>query len=196
MASGSEPDARRLKPTVAERAADFGAFLREQRAALAGFLRRRLPTEEDAEDVAQESLIRMLRYGESQPPQAWKPLLYRVATNAACDHARSRVSHHSSEHVSLESEEIISQALQPEQAAEREQALSILGGAILQLSPRCRQVFLLHRMEGLTYGEIGTRLGISESMVQKYISRAIVTLSETGRAYVDDTLQPGPIRKS
>lgn len=196
MAKASESDAHGLKQAVASRAADFGVFLREQRAALAGFLRRRLPTEEDAEDVAQESLIRMLRYGESQPPQAWKPLLYRVATNAACDHARTRASHHSTEHVSLDSEEIVSQALQPEQAAEREQALSILSATILQLSPRCRQVFLLHRMEGLTYGEIGARLGISDSMVQKYISRAIVVLSEAGRAYVDDAVLPSPVRKS
>jgi RNA polymerase sigma factor (sigma-70 family) len=180
----SDADAPKL-PTAA-RAADFVAFLREQRAALAGFLRRRLPTEEDAEDVAQESLMRMLRYRESQPPQAWKPLLYRVASNAAVDHARSRHNHRNSEHVSLDEADLVSQAPQPEQIAEREQALSLLGGAILQLSPRCRQVFLLHRMEGLTYGEIGVRLGISESMVQKYISRAIVALSEVGRAYADD----------
>lgn len=163
--------------TAVQRAVDFGVFLREHRAALAGFLRRRLPTEEDAEDVVQESMMRMLRYSESEPAVAWKPLLYRVATNAACDHARRRASRFSGDYISLDDEEIASGAPLPEQVIEDEQELAIIGKAILRLSPKCRQVFLLHRMEGMTYSEIAVHFGISESMVRKYISKAIAHLA-------------------
>lgn len=171
--------------TAAQRAADFEAFVREQRSALAGFLRRRLPTEEDAQDVAQESLLRMLRYGKTEPPQDWKPLLYRVATNAAHDHARRRATHRSEDHVPLDSEdvELVCDRPLPEQVAEQQEELAMLEKAILDLAPRCRQVFLLHRVEGMTYGEIGKHFGISRSMVKKYISRAIVALAAVSEAY-------------
>jgi RNA polymerase sigma factor (sigma-70 family) len=181
MANGFEVD---LRPTVLKPpAADFEAFLREQQAALTGFLRRRLPTEEDAQDVAQESVLRMLRYRDTEPPQAWKPLLYRVATNIACDHARRRAAHRAADHVPIEQQELICEAAQPQQAMEQDEVLGVLEHALLQLSPRCRQVFLLHRMEGQTYAQIARHFGVSESMIHKYISRALATLTRIGRAY-------------
>lgn len=164
-------------------AMNFEAFLNKERTPLLGFLRRRMPSEEDAQDVAQECLMRMLRYAHSEPPRAWKPLLYRVAANAACDHARRRAARHTDEHVPLEHEDLISETLRPDQALARDEQLAILEEAILGLTPKCRQVFLLHRMEGMTYGEIAEHMGFSESMVQKYISRALGALAEVGKTY-------------
>lgn len=188
MAKGTEADLRPLAPDAVR---SFEAFLSEQQAALTGFLRRRLPTEEDAQDVAQESALRMLRYRDTEPPQAWKPLLYRVATNIACDHARRRAAHHVSDHVPLEHEELICSAAQPQQALEHAEEMTVLEQALLQLSPKCRQVFLLHRMEGQTYAQIARHFGFSESMVHKYISRALATLTRVGRAYIHHTEQAG-----
>lgn len=168
---------------VAGAALTFEAFLNRERTPLLGFLRRRMPSEEDAQDVAQECLMRMLRYADSEPPRAWKPLLYRVAANAACDHARRRAARHTDEHVPLEQEDLISDTLRPDQALARDEELAILEQAILELTPKCRQVFLLHRMEGMTYSEIADHMGFSESMVQKYISRALGSLAEVGKAY-------------
>lgn len=168
---------------VAGAAPNFEAFLNRERTPLLGFLRRRMPCEEDVQDVAQECLMRMLRYAHSEPPRAWKPLLYRVAANAACDHARRRTARHSDEHVPLEQEDLISETLRPDQALARDEELAILEHAILELTPKCRQVFLLHRMEGMTYSEIAEHMGFSESMVQKYISRALGALAEVGKAY-------------
>lgn len=181
---------------VAQRAADFERFLREQMAALAGFLRRRLPSEEDAQDVAQESMLRMLRYSHSEPPQAWKPLLYRVATNAACDHARRRASHHSTDHVELDPDELMADTPTPERQLMEEQEQVVIETAILQLSPKCRQAFLLHRMEGMSYAQIAAHVGLSESSVQKYISRAVVELAAAGRAYQAGEWPTGAVKQS
>lgn len=175
---GKGPDA------VVGTAPDFETFLDRERTPLLGFLRRRMPTEEDAQDVAQECLLRMLRYAHSEPPRAWKPLLYRVAANAACDHARRRAARHTDEHVPIEYEELVSDALRPDQELARDEEFAILEQAILALTPKCRQVFLLHRMEGMTYREIAGHMGFSESMVQKYISRALGSLAKVGEAYV------------
>src|SRR3546814_5485086 len=55
----------------------FEAFSREQYGGLLQFVRRRMANEEDARDIAQESLTRLLRYRETEPASSWKPLLYR-----------------------------------------------------------------------------------------------------------------------
>src|SRR3546814_1432343 len=72
----------------------FEGFLRDEREALLKFLRTRLPTEEDAQDAVQESLIRMIRYRDSEPPEAWKRLLYRIGVNVANDQHRYARSNH------------------------------------------------------------------------------------------------------
>lgn len=161
----------------------FEAFIAEQQSALLGFLRRRLPTEEDAQDVAQECLMRMVRYVRTEPETVWKPLLYRMATNAAFDHARWRNARQGHAHVSLEAEELVSPATLPDDLVEQHEQLAILEAAILRLSPKCQQAFLLHRMEGFTYAEIAEHMAISERMVQKHISKALAILASVSRQY-------------
>src|SRR5690606_39824824 len=63
-------------------------FLQQHYNGLVQFLRQPTVTEQDAEDAAQESLTRLLRYRETEPTRAWKPLLFRIATNVANDHLR------------------------------------------------------------------------------------------------------------
>src|SRR3546814_18116302 len=73
---------------------------------LVQFLRQRTVTEQDAEDAAQESLARLLRYRESEPARAWKPLLFRIATNVAHDHLRQTRTQRHKAHVSLEEQDL------------------------------------------------------------------------------------------
>ena len=46
------------------------------------------------------------------------------------------------------------------------------------LPARCREVFILHRHENLTYREIAASLGISQKTVEKHISKAISQLQK------------------
>src|SRR3546814_8050904 len=70
-----------------DRGGRFEAFAREQQPVLLQFLRWRT-SEEDARDIAQESLARLLRYRDSEPAGAWKPLLYRIARNLLNEQSR------------------------------------------------------------------------------------------------------------
>src|SRR3546814_5901210 len=69
-------------------------FLRDEREALLKFLRTRLPTEEDAQDAVQESMIRMIRYRDSEPPEALKRRRYRIGMNVANSQPRHARRHH------------------------------------------------------------------------------------------------------
>jgi RNA polymerase sigma-70 factor (ECF subfamily) len=60
-----------------------------------------------------------------------------------------------------------------EQEAADQQKLAILRGVIDELPPRCRQVFALHNIHGMSYSEIAKDLGISESGVEKHIMKGL-----------------------
>jgi RNA polymerase sigma factor (sigma-70 family) len=52
--------------------------------------------------------------------------------------------------------------------------IRIVEAALRELPPKCRDVLLLSRIEGLSHEEIAQRLGVSRSLVEKYAVRAIL----------------------
>ncbi|QEE23228.1 sigma-70 family RNA polymerase sigma factor [Rhodanobacter glycinis] len=156
----------------------FDAFVREQRRPLLHFLRSRTPTEQDAEDVLQESLARLLRYRDSEAPAGWKPLLYRIAANVAHDQRRAATSRHSGDHVTLDDLELATDDRSPEQRADCDQQLARLSEAIMALPPKCQRVYLLKRVYGFSRTQIAERCGISVKMVEKHITTAMALLKQ------------------
>jgi RNA polymerase sigma-70 factor (ECF subfamily) len=53
------------------------------------------------------------------------------------------------------------------------QRLDMLKRALAELSPLCRDSFMLRKLEGLSHPEIAERLGISRSLVEKHIVNAM-----------------------
>jgi len=153
--------------------ADYDMFHRSQYGDLVGFLRKRLRTQEDAEDAAQESLSRLLRCANAEPRAAWKPLLYRIAINIAHDRLRSARRHHADQHVPLEDQEIDADHPGPEEVAARLQAHASLREAVLALPPKCRQVYLLRLVRGLSTAEVARHCGISTRTVEKHLTNAL-----------------------
>jgi RNA polymerase sigma factor (sigma-70 family) len=62
----------------------------------------------------------------------------------------------------------------PDAALEAREALSALDRALLELSPRTREIFILHRIDGMPNREIAARYGISVSAVEKHLARAML----------------------
>lgn len=65
----------------------------------------------------------------------------------------------------------------PEAQALVRERLAEARGAIDQLSPRVREVFVLRKVYGLKQREIAERLGIAESTVEKHIARGLTEMS-------------------
>lgn len=170
--------ARAEPPACDADAQTFEAFFTGNRRALSSYLRRRMASDADVQEVVQESYSRILGYGYgcSRPPQVWKALLYRIATNLMYSHGRMDKARNRSGHESLDEVELVSDMPCQERIVAAQQELELVHRAILALSPKCRKVFLLSRTHGKSYPEIAQICGISVKMVEKYISQALASL--------------------
>ncbi|HEY5805261.1 MAG TPA: sigma-70 family RNA polymerase sigma factor [Lysobacter sp.] len=151
----------------------FDQFLREHQAALIAFLARRAG-DEDAKDIAQEAMVRLMRY-RSQPADQLRPLMYRIALNVLNDRGRRDSTRQASAHVSLDQDFLGLASSEPshDQRIAYEQELALVRAAILQLPERCRQVYLLNRIDGMSYSQIASHCGISVKAVEKHIGKAL-----------------------
>lgn len=156
----------------------FEAFFVEHRRALSSYLRRRMGSEADVQEVVQESYARILSYGYgcSRPPVVWKALLYRIATNLVHSRGRMDRAHNRAGHAPLDGLELACEAPSQERVVSAQQELRIVRQAILGLPPKCQRVFLLSRVQRKTYPEIAAICGISVKMVEKHMSQALSVL--------------------
>jgi RNA polymerase sigma factor (sigma-70 family) len=138
-----------------------------------------------AEDVTQDVFLSALRrMRETDRPIAVKPWLYEIAKNACIDHFRRA---RRAELVSYDAEGGVGDAdagrlaaLRPTPDAELDQKLSLahLQGAFTGLSQTHHQVLVLRELEGLSYAEIGRRLGMTGGAVESTLFRARRRLAE------------------
>ena len=140
-------------------------------------LRRRGSSPEDAEDLVQEAVVRLFMYtrtgGEVNNAEAF---LTRTAMNLAVDsHRHSRRSQYESK--SVEALELLDLGPTPDEILAAEQRLMSMRNALDRVSPRAREVFFMHRLQGLSHAEIASKLGISKSAVEKHIAGAVTILA-------------------
>lgn len=136
-------------------------------------LSRRLGSPQCASDVVHDTYLRL--QGLKAVPDMDNPraYLFRMADNLAIDRLRAQ----GREGRRRDGEEVL--AVQPsetpdaEASADYRQRLRLLARAVDELPPRCREVFLMHKMDGLGHAEIARRLGISRSAVEKHVMRAL-----------------------
>lgn len=157
---------------------DFESFFEANRPALVAFLRRRTVNEADAEEIAQESYVRLLGYGygDSRPPAVWRALLYRIAGNLAVSHFRMRAVRQMDHQQGLEGLELASETPSQERMVVAQQELAQVRRALAALPPKCRKVFVLSRVHHKSYPEIARLCGISVKMVEKHMSKALAAL--------------------
>lgn len=146
------------------------------RPALIRYFVRHLGMRDDAEDLAQEALERLARKSPDVDIANVEAYLFRIASNLLRDRFRRDSSHHVHDHVSFDGLADSEPGEEPssERVYEDRERLQAFVQALDALPPRCRQVFLLQRYEGLTYSAIAKRLQISVSAVEKHMMRALL----------------------
>jgi RNA polymerase sigma factor (sigma-70 family) len=127
-----------------------------------------------AADLLQDMFFRISRAPDTLENQdEARRYLLRMARNAATDHFRVKVR----QSRLLEGLAPLCEDVEngPEDAVINGDQMRVIDAALNELPPKARDVLILSRVEGLTHAEIAARLGVSESLVQKYIVRALQT---------------------
>jgi RNA polymerase sigma-70 factor (ECF subfamily) len=135
-----------------------------------------------AEDVAQETFLRLRQAARKYEPQArFSTWLYRIVYNLSIDQQRRAVR----EPVSLEAAQIEQEDPSTGDSLETAELARQVQNAVNSLPPRQRQVVLLHRYEGFSHGEISEVTGWSKSAVESLLVRAYDNLRKKLAEYED-----------
>lgn len=164
--------------TVAESSdpATFAALSRRLRPPLIRFFMRRTTSRSDAEELVQDLFLRLLRRADLLTLDNVDGYVFEAAANIARDKGRYDQARGGGRHVDIATVTAGSDEPSAERVVEGRQRLTRTLAVLDTLSPRARTIVMLRRFENLTYVEIGERLGISVSAVEKHMVRAMSAL--------------------
>ncbi len=147
----------------------------QYRLQLKGYLFRILRSLEDSEDLVQETFLKFYSASGSQVIRSPRAYLfttaYRLAVNML---ARRKI-------VIFENgnddflNKVPSLEIDAEEAMVQSERMDKIIEAVNGLSPQCRKVFMLRKIENLSHKEISAKMGISISTVQKHLTKALNT---------------------
>jgi RNA polymerase sigma-70 factor (ECF subfamily) len=138
-------------------------------------LARRTRSVDEAEDLVQDAFVRFTKSSRTGPALD-RPIAYlrRIAANLLKD--RSKISSRRSVSLHVVADEALLAGPDQQALLEARDMLQTLEAAMKRLRPRTREIFVAHRVEGLTYAEIAERTGLTVKGVEKQMSKALVQL--------------------
>lgn len=123
-----------------------------------------------AEDLAHETLLRLW----SRPVGADdRSLLFRTAQNIALDHLRAQRVRSDYVRLHAQGEAADASGTLLEAHVDAEHEYDRLVAALQRLPERTQRIFLLNRLDGLSYGEVAAELNLSVSTIEKEMMRAL-----------------------
>lgn len=132
--------------------------------------------EQDCDDVVQEAYLKVVSAARREVIEKPTHLLARVVRTVAIDKLR-RLKRRP-ELAAFEDERAADPLADPERRLIGAERLRRAMSVIQAMPTRRRQVFLLHRVEELSYPQIAAKLGVSVKSVEKHISLALKQLIE------------------
>lgn len=184
------PDADVVALAKEGREAAFRELVRRYERPVFSLLMRMVRDRDSAEDLAQETFIKVLNHVDRYRPEfKFSSWLFKIANNVAIDHLRRRTM----DTVSIDGSRYATTTDQVEAstmrlAADQESALeelesrelgSAIERAIAQLRPEYRACILLRHVEDRSYEEIAATLDLPLGTVKTFIHRARHELRQT-----------------
>ncbi|WP_434696603.1 RNA polymerase sigma factor [Pseudomonas sp. Z1-14] len=148
-----------------------GALYRDHRGWLLAWLQRNVACPQRAEDLSQDTFVRLLGRDGLQPPREPRAFLLAIAKGLLFDYFRR---------AALEQAYLIELMLIPEaeQPSIEEQQMILedlrnIDRLLGKLSSKARAAFLYNRLDGLGHAEIAERLGVSVPRVRQYLAQGV-----------------------
>jgi RNA polymerase sigma factor (sigma-70 family) len=163
-------------PKLSRRSALEDAY-RENRAALISFLQFRLGSPAEAEDIAQAAFTQLWSRRDSLDDRNLTSLLFITARNLATDALRRRkrspIAPWCGAEYGPDGEAIADDYPSAERALIARRDVSMLQQLLDELPPKCREAFISYKFRSQEYAEIAQAMGVTSSMVRKYVRRAV-----------------------
>ncbi len=150
----------------------YDAYIRH-RSSLKRFIGRFTRSAPDIEDISQEAFLRAYTVERSRPIEQPKAFLFRIAKHVALSQL-TRKSRQITDYIEdSDPSAVIETEVSPEDEISARQILGLHCEAVAELSPQCRQVYLLRKVHGLSHKEISAQLGIAVSTIEKHLMKAV-----------------------
>lgn len=170
--------------------------VQKERKRLLDFIRRRVRTDEDAEDILQDVFYQLVTsYSVTQPIEKLTAWLFTVARNKIVDWYRKRRHQVSSLDVEgkegpegpLNLEDILyDPALNPDEVYARSLVWTELADELDELPEEQREVFVMHELEGMSFKEIADLTGDSINTLLSRKRYAVLQLREQLQELYDE----------
>ena len=156
---------------------------------------------EQAEDLAQETFLRVFRARERYEPGAkFSTWLFTIANNVASNALRSRSRRREvgvpegngdqSGAMQLDQLAKAASGFMPTRNLDKTEQAEMVRHAVAALSERQRMALLLAKFEGMSYQDIADSMGLSVQAIKSLLSRARVNLKEILTPYVEQGTPP------
>jgi RNA polymerase sigma-70 factor (ECF subfamily) len=162
------------RTSAASRAEEVARLFRDHNQALVSFLALRLRSVHEAREVAQEAYVRLLELERRNASSFVRAYLFRIASNLAIDRVRRRITEMRFTQSALFDELFADPNDEPERSVLAREDLRRLSGFLDELPEPVRQAFVMFRLDDMSQEGIAARLGVTDRMVRKYITRALV----------------------
>ena len=178
--SADEQDAHDMSRLSGGHDAALNDLMERHAGKLFHYLVRSLQNETEAEDLAQETFVRIYQNrGKFDPSQKFTTWLYAIASNLVRDRYRWRSRHPqvSLEAQNAQTENDLKEILPageptPDQQLQTEERAGVVRQAVAELPDELRQPLILAVYEGMPQAEIATILKCSIKAVETRIYRA------------------------
>jgi len=150
---------------------------------LRGWLLNRFQLRDTVDDILQETFLRAIKARDRGVLHAPKAFLFTTARNLAIDYKRKSRNFGSEVLVEFDASSVAGTERPAPECVSREQEFALLRQAIETLPPRCREIFHMRQMEGISQREIAKKLGLSTRTVSAQLSIGLRKCPEFFEAY-------------
>lgn len=149
-----------------------------------------------AEDVVQDTMLKIYESGIDDTVKSPAAYLFRMVRNLAIDCMRRRARERGLTEAEEENGEFAAPCPCPETLMAQCQALRLIAAALQELPERTRNVFEMHRLDGVSQRDIATQMRVSPTLVNFMVRDAhnhcrLKLLSQR----IDADLMPEPAGK-
>jgi RNA polymerase sigma-70 factor (ECF subfamily) len=158
----------------------FEKLFRENYDAIRNFIYYKISDQKLAEDIAQDVFLKVWERRDEIIPDKVRYLCYTIANNLSLNYIKHLKIVYNFKNAFIEKNEFET----PQHILEQKEFNHKLQEAIASLPEKQRVVFLMNRIDKLTYNEIAERLGLSVKAIEKRMSQALKELNQKLRVKV------------